>query len=120
MTARCGKIRRLFLGAAAALLAVSAAFGRPPCDDHTMERAGHPDCISWLARPSSTSAYTGYYVGGGSPCKGMPPGPEQGVWGWDYSGRFFHRRVSLLWNCRYQGGQGAYKAEGTYLKGCKQ
>ena len=84
-----------------------------------MERAGHPDCIAPCAAPSVTPAYIGYYVGGGSPKKGMPPGPEQGTWGWDYSGRCFHRRICLLWNCRHQAGTGAYKAEGPHLKCAK-
>lgn len=120
MPRRTGKMERLILSAAAVLLAAGAVLGGPPCDDHTMARAGNPDCISRLARPSNTAANIGYYVGGGSPCKGMPPGPEQGTWGWDYSGRCFHRRICLLWNCRYQGGLGAYKAEGPHLKCCKE
>ena len=109
---------RLLLSAVVAL-AAAPAYAHPPCESHTMERAGNPDCISKCAAGSITPAYVGYYVGGGSPKKGMPPGPEQGTWGWDYSGRCFHRRICLLWNCRFQAGTGAYKAEGPHLK-CKE
>jgi hypothetical protein len=116
MTPGSGKLRRLFLGVAATAFLAAPAFGHFPREGHTMNRAGNPDCIAPGALPSNNSANVGYYVGGGSPKKGMPPGPEQGTWGWDYSGRYFHRRICLLWNCRFQGGTGAYKAEGPHLK----
>ena len=84
-----------------------------------MERAGNPECISSTPAVGDARLH-GYYVGGGSPCIGSPNGPQQGTWGWDYSGRFFHRRICLLWNCRYQAGLGAYKAEGPHLKCVKE
>jgi hypothetical protein len=81
--------------------------------NHTFARAGYADHVAPCAAPSNTPAYAGYYVGGGCPCAGGPPGPLQGTWGWDYfSHRLFHPRVALNWcDCRYQGGSGAYRTD---------
>src|SRR5262249_25055543 len=79
-------------------------------------RAGHPSCISRLARPSDTGAYDGYYVGGGSPCRGDGHSEDEGTWGWDYFGRYWKSKVALLWSHgRPQGGTGAYKTDGPQL-----
>jgi hypothetical protein len=69
---------------------------------------------SRFARPSDTGRYIGYYVGGGSACRGEERLSHEGVWGWDYSGFHFVPRIDLLWNHgrRYQGGPGAYKTDG--------
>jgi hypothetical protein len=90
--------------------------GGPP---HTFDRAGHPDEISHFARPSDNPRYFGYYVGGGSPCRGRgPEQPAEGTWGWDYGGLFcwFKPHIELLWAGRYQGGIGAYKIDGPPVK----
>src|SRR5207249_1613117 len=81
---------------------------------HTFERAGYPNEISCLAHPSDTGRYYGYYVGGGSPCRGGGPNwPAEGTWGWDYGGLCCGwKKIELLWNHRYQGGTGAYKIDG--------
>jgi hypothetical protein len=69
------------------------------------------------AAPSDTGSYIGYYVGGGVPVCGEPRHPDEGTWGWDYSGCYFHRCVVLFWTHGrlYQGGMGAYKSEGPKL-----
>jgi len=95
------------------------ALAHPPLEGHTMDRAGHPDCISKCARPSVTPAYVGYYVGGGAVGpKAEPPLASDGTWGWDYQGGWFRRRVILNWwhGRRYQGGIGAYKTDGPHLQ----
>src|SRR5437763_4796314 len=95
------------------LLARPAWAIKPRCDEaeHTMERAGHPDHQSKLAKPSETKGYVGYYVGGGSPFKSCWRPPQAGTWGWDYQGCVLPRKVFLHWWCcppKYQGGTGAY------------
>jgi hypothetical protein len=71
--------------------------------------------VSCLAVPADTGHYFGYSVGGGVPCLGGPPCPEDGTWGWDYSGWLLSRRVMLRWTHgrRYQGGVGAYRTTGV-------
>ena len=80
-----------------------------------------PACggTAWYAVPSDAGRYVGYYVGGGSPFRGEPRRPDEGVWGWDYSGSRFTPRIMLLWNHGrfYQGGTGAYKTDGPRLTG---
>jgi len=115
----------LFGACLASLLLAGVAFGeeeKDPCKPaedkgHTMERAGYPQHLSCLAAPSNTPAYTNYYVGGGAPCHGEGPNAEDGTWGWDYEGCWFKRNVALMWfhGRRYQGGTGAYKADGPHL-----
>lgn len=76
--------------------------------------AGEPwPGVSRLARPSESPLEVGYYVGGGSPCRGDDRLTEEGTWGWDYGG-LIPRRIALLWNHgrRYQGGVGAYRTAG--------
>lgn len=79
---------------------------------HTMDRAGHPNQVSILARPSANRAYVGYFVGGGSPCRGSDLLAHQGTWGWDYQGWVWPRWIVLNWNQRFQGGTGAYRTDG--------
>jgi hypothetical protein len=73
--------------------------------------------VARWARPSNTGAYDGGYVGGGCACAGEARAPHEGTWGWDYIGCCFSRRVFLNWyHCgRYQGGIGAYEANGPSL-----
>jgi hypothetical protein len=80
----------------------ASAFGQcPGC------RAADECPPACYARPSDT----------GSPCRGDAPAPDEGVWGWDYSGACFWPRIALLWNHgrRYQGGPGAYRTDGPRL-----
>jgi hypothetical protein len=112
---------RYFSGAffvGTALLLVASARGGPPTDDG-QQRAGYPQNISWLARPSDTGRYLGYYVGGGAapPRRADAPTAEDGTWGWDYQGGCLRRRVALGWwhGRRYQGGIGAYKTDGPHV-----
>jgi hypothetical protein len=78
-----------------------------------MARAGYPQEVACYARPSETGRSIGYYVGGGSPCRGDFPCPAEGTWGWDYQG-WIPRHIALGWwhGRRYQGGAGAYKTDG--------
>jgi hypothetical protein len=88
------------------------------CKEDGERRAGYPSRVSCLARPSDTGAYDGYYVGGGSPCRGCGPGADEGTWGWDYLGRCWKSKVALLWSHgRCQGGTGAYQTDGPQLLG---
>ena len=84
-----------------------------------LHRAGNPQELSPLARPSFGPGYIGYYVGGGALSfrRGELPNPDDGTWGTDFQGRLFHRRVNLLWwhGRRKQGGVGAYKTDGPHL-----
>jgi hypothetical protein len=106
----------LFAGSGRAADDDAKPLGSDGCD-HTMTRAGYPESISRYARPSNTCEYYGYYVGGGCPCRGGPPGPLQGLWGWDYGGHphLVKPRIVLNWCCRYQGGKGAYRTDGPHV-----
>ena len=90
---------------------------QPASNDCDFQRAGNPECISRLARPSSGPNFTGYYVGGGSAFRGEPRSPNEGTWGWDYSGLFCFRHIDLGWwhGARYQGGTGQYQPDRTRL-----
>lgn len=78
-----------------------------PCYD----RAGNAQWVAWYALPSNTTAYVGYYVGGGAACLGEARHVSEGTWGWDYQGCLFLRRVGLDWwhGRRYQDGIGRYR-----------
>jgi hypothetical protein len=81
---------------------------------HTHSRAGCPEDLGQCARPSESSAFIGYYVGGGNACRGDCRSAQEGTWGWDYQGLVLWRRVALSWNHgrRYQGGTGDYRTDG--------
>ena len=82
----------------AGMLMACAATSRAECpvDDHA--RAGCPQQVAPRAKISNTPAYDGYYVGGSSPIRGDGPSmPAEGVWGWDYFGSFYQRRIDLGW-----------------------
>jgi hypothetical protein len=101
----------------AGLLGQTPAPPADPCD--RLQRAGCPQTVGWWAIPSDTGAYAAYRVGGGCPCPRLadPPQPDEGTWGWDYLGRWFHRHVILGWwhDRRYQGGTGSYQTDGPSL-----
>lgn len=88
----------------------------PPASECAEQRAGNPHSVAWWAVPSDTGSYVGYLVGGGCPFphRADPPLAIEGTWGWDYQGWLLRRRVILGWwhDRRYQGGTGAYKADG--------
>ncbi|MEQ9379575.1 MAG: hypothetical protein RJP95_01840 [Pirellulales bacterium] len=104
-------------------LAILGAFGGEPLiktdrpNENPWKRSGHPQRISWLARPSNTPKYYGDYVGGGTAIGGDPRTLQEGTWGWDYDGYVFPARIWLQWSHgrRYQGGTGAYKTEGPHI-----
>jgi len=77
-------------------------------------QAGCAMQIRRWAIPSNTQHYGYYQVGGGVPILGEGPTLEEGVFGWDYSGILFNKRVALNFTHgrRYQGGFGAYKTDG--------
>ncbi|HEV2973168.1 MAG TPA: hypothetical protein VGY55_24590 [Pirellulales bacterium] len=81
------------------------------------DRAGNPQEVACRARPSDSSAFSGYYVGGGAPHRGEPRYFNEGTWGWDYFGFYFQRGVQLDWwhGQRSQGGPGAYQTDGPRL-----
>jgi hypothetical protein len=84
--------------------------------DHTFARAGYPNTVSACAQPGRTPDYCGYYVGGGCVRHGGPPGPLEGVYGYDYCcGPCFCHHVILNFCARYQGGIGAYKTDGPHV-----
>lgn len=81
------------------------------------QRAGNPQCISPLAKPTESPHEEGYYVGGGARAKSRHADerrPGEGVWGTDYSGLIIPKHTNLKWwhGRRYQGGVGAYGTDG--------
>jgi hypothetical protein len=96
-------------------VAPCAADGPSPCPETPCAgqvRAGCPQRLSPLARPSDTQNYGGYYVGGGSAVHGEPRTACEGTWGWDYLG-LIPKWVDLYWwhGARKQGGGGAYATD---------
>ena len=72
------------------------------------------------ARPTYGPDYGYGWVGGGAPSwRGEPRGSNEGVWGRDYQGVVYLRRVWPNWwhGQRQQGGTGAYRTDGPKLIG---
>ena len=110
--------RMILIAALLAPMAAEPVDDKPePWDvpDHTMQRAGFPQHIACYAQPSETTSYMGYYVGGGSPCGGRYPAPDEGTWGWDYRGCVLQRHIFLGWWHRSQGGVGSYRTDGPHM-----
>ena len=119
--------------AGAALAAPAAAhnhdwtpwMGRPATErrhfqGNQFDRAGNPECVSPLATPADSAHEVGYYVGGGAPVKshhGEPRREGEGTWGMDYTGIIIPKKNVLNWwhGSRYQGGKGAYEADGPRI-----
>jgi hypothetical protein len=93
------------------------------CEDRSLEgrhaRAGCPRLVLPWAGPAYECFDCGYYVGGGSPCrgqaswfKGEPRYPHEGTWGVDYAP--WTSRVRLQWfhGYRAQGFGGQYEPNG--------
>lgn len=80
------------------------------------ERAGSPTHVAWYARQTHGSDYAVGYTGGGLPLPRFARSRtvEEGVWGRDYAGFGYHRRVWLNWSLygRPQGYGGTYKTDG--------
>lgn len=99
--------------------------GRPATErkhfqGNPFDRAGNPECVSPLAKPAESPREVGYYVGGGAPVKarrGEERREGEGTWGVDYTGIIIPKKNVLNWwhGGRYQGGTGAYKADGPRI-----
>ncbi|MFM7291929.1 MAG: hypothetical protein ACKOEX_01205 [Planctomycetia bacterium] len=84
------------------------------------QRAGNPQCVSPLAKPTESPHEEGYYIGGGAPEKnrrGDPRRHTEGVWGTDYTGLLLPKHTNLNWwhGRRAQGGVGSYGTDGPRL-----
>lgn len=78
-----------------------------------LKRAGWPNALNRLAKPSVSSKYECGYVGGGAAFGGRSRCACEGVWGMDYRGRLPHRRIWLRWtDGESQGGEGVYQTDG--------
>lgn len=89
-----------------------------PVED-PMERAGHPLCMSPLARSFPDSKYKAYYVGGGAAWyapratvfRGECRRLSEGTFGVDYNP--WYSRVKTRWfhGRKYQDGEGSYEPD---------
>lgn len=82
-------------------------------------RAGCPQRISPLAKPTESPHETGYYVGGGArerSRRGEHRLPHEGVWGTDYAGLIIPKHVELgWWHGRRDSGTGSYGTDGPRI-----
>lgn len=128
------QVRRL-LGCLALLAAVGAGpasaidltpfMGRPATQrahfqGDQFRRAGDPQKISPLAKPTESPHEFGYYVGGGARERsrhGEHRRGSEGVFGTDYLGIVIPKHVDLGWwhGRRAQGGSGSYRTDGPRL-----
>ncbi len=99
---------------AASLIGCRSANNVEHDPEQAEQRAGNPTSVAPWARPSDTGRYDAYRVGGGAPCRGEGPGPDEGTWGWDYRGLCLPSLTALGWyhGRREQGGTGAYATDG--------
>lgn len=89
------------------------------------QRAGYPWMPGIFANVGTDSQHSVGYVGGSTPFKGSCSGvlrgecrrPEEGNFGYDYSGLYFKRNTWLLWTHgrREQGGEGRYETDGPRI-----
>jgi hypothetical protein len=78
-----------------------------------VQRAGHPNCVAPWACCSTSSHYSGGFVGGGALLGGLSRRADAGTWGVDYHGWLSPRGIFLNWTCGdVQGGEGAYETDG--------
>lgn len=104
---------------------LTPSMGRPATErkhfqGSQFERAGNPQSISPLAKPTESSHEIGYYVGGGARERSRHAEHRhghEGIWGTDYAGRLIHKHIELgWWHGRHaQGGTGSYATEGPRL-----
>ena len=74
--------------------------------------------VGRFAKPTYGPDYNYGWVGGGAPSwRGQPRRANEGVWGRDYQGVVYLRRVWPNWwhGQREQGGAGAYRTDGPKL-----
>lgn len=128
------RCRRLILPACLAIVSLAAAnalahdlsprMGRPATERKHFQgdqfrRAGCPQCISPLAKPTESAHEIGYYVGGGArerSRRGDCRLPHEGVWGTDYAGLLIPKHVELgWWHGRRATGTGTYSPDGPRL-----
>ena len=85
--------------------------------ENAFERAGFPNCIGRFAKPSTDAYHQVGYVGGGTLFGGTNRRKDEGTFGMDYAGYWFHRKTWLKWSHggRHQGGAGRYETEGPRL-----
>ena len=79
---------------------------------------GVPYPVGRFAKPTYGPDYGYGWVGGGAPSwRGEPRRANEGVWGRDYMGVVYLRRVWPNWwhGQREQGGTGAYRPDGPKL-----
>lgn len=92
--------------------------GQSPPAQPVLFTGGVPYEVGLFAKPTYTFEYGYGWVGGGAPTwRGGPRRANEGVWGRDYVGVAYLRRVWPNWwhNGRYQGGPGSYTTEGPKL-----
>lgn len=114
-----------FLAGAAAARDLTPFMGRPATarkhfQGDQFARAGCPQCISPLAKPSESQHEFGYYVGGGARERSRCAEerlPHEGIWGTDYAGILIPKHVDLGWwhGRRAQGGTGSYPTDGPRI-----
>jgi len=90
-----------------------------------MQRAGAPWIPGVFASKGIDAQHSVGYVGGSTPFKGQHGGrlqgeckrPEEGTFGYDYTGLYFKRNTWLLWTHgrREQGGLGRYETDGPRI-----
>jgi hypothetical protein len=117
MTVALGIALSLTVGAQAGSLQLDQPrYAKHPAP-HTLARAGQPQRVRRLSLPTYTRAYDAGWVGGGGGFRGDAPRINEGVWGRDYVGLVYPRRVWPHWTHgrRQQGGTGAYKSDGPRL-----
>lgn len=128
---RCGPRATACLAAFLGLIGLAEAHDLTPCmgrpaternhfQGNQFARAGNPQCISPLAKPSESPHEEGYYVGGGARVKsrcGEERRHHEGTWGVDYTGIIVPKKTNLGWwhGSRYQGGLGSYQTDGPRL-----
>ena len=83
--------------------------------DHSWKQTGYANLVKKHAKPTYTSAYDGYWVGGSSfSRKASAPSAMQGTYGRDYFGKCLDRIVVLGWKNKEHDkvGTGSYATDG--------
>ncbi|HVX12572.1 MAG TPA: hypothetical protein VHC22_15430 [Pirellulales bacterium] len=113
---------RWYAGICILVSAVAMGAARPktpqPPAAPVVRTNGVPYPVGRFAKPTYGPDYGYGWVGGGAPSRrGEPRRANEGVWGRDYSGVVYHRRVWPNWwhGQREQGGTGAYRPDGLKL-----
>jgi hypothetical protein len=84
--------------------------------DHSWKQTGWANITKKHAKPTNTSEYGGYWVGGAGALKrkSSAPSPIEGTYGRDYFGKNIIRNVVLGWTTpeKVKGGTGKYATDG--------